>query len=264
MAARTTDDRGRDFDSIWLRPERRPRGARRDRDLSRAQIVDVAIAIADAEGIEAVTMRRIATTLGAGTMSLYWHVPSKEHLLELMRDVVIGEVTMPDPPSGDWRADLRQIAYESRATMKRHPWMTSIFASAPGFGPNMLRHADLSLAAVDGLGLDTETMFRITSVVDDYVMGFTLGEINQAAARQRSGRTDQELREHWSSALEPYLRQAVATGSYPRLARVQTEPIEFFDMDRVFAFGLECVLDGVAVRIAERRESEVGSREPGV
>jgi AcrR family transcriptional regulator len=260
-AAKTTREQEPEFDSIWLRPERRGRGGARD--LSRAQIVDAAIAIADAEGIEAVTMRRIATTLRAGTMSLYWHVPSKEHLLELMRDVVIGEVRMPDPPSGDWRADLRQIAYESRATMKRHPWMMEVFASAPSFGPNMLRHADLSLAAVDGLGLDVQTMFAITNVVDDYVMGFTLGEINQVVARQRSGISEEDLRKQWFSRLEPYMRQVVATGNYPRLARVQENPLDFLGSDRIFAFGLECVLDGVAARIAESRESGVGSREKG-
>src|SRR5215212_8753897 len=98
----------REFTSIWLQPERTPRGSQAS--LSRGQIVRAAIAIADAEGFEAVTMRRLAAELGVGTMSLYWHVPNKDNLLELMRDELIGEVEMPDPPSGDWRADLRTNA----------------------------------------------------------------------------------------------------------------------------------------------------------
>src|SRR5262249_47780549 len=83
------------FQSIWLRPERPSR--RSHSALSREQIVRAAIEVADAEGIEAVTMRRIATELGVGTMSLYWHVPTKDNLLELMRDALMGEVQMPDP-----------------------------------------------------------------------------------------------------------------------------------------------------------------------
>src|SRR5688572_1235709 len=117
------------FTSIWLQQERPSRGSQPA--LNRQQIVRAAIEIADAEGFEAVTMRRIASDLGVGTMSLYWHVPNKENLLELMRDELIGEVEMPDPPTGDWRADLRQIAYQTRANLKRHPWMLAIFASVP-------------------------------------------------------------------------------------------------------------------------------------
>jgi AcrR family transcriptional regulator len=222
--------------------------------------VRAAIAIADAEGLDAVTMRRLASHLGVGTMSLYWHVPNKENLLELMRDELMGEVQMPDPPSADWRANLRQIAHQSRATMKRHPWMATIFASLPSFGPNMMRHADLSLAAVDGLGLDARTMFGITGVVDDYTLGFTLGELNQEAARRQLGLTEEEMRQQWLLAIEPFAQQALATGNYPRLARVQVDPLEFLDMDRTFAWGLECVLDGIAARIAEQK-AEGGRRK---
>ena len=241
--------------SIWLQPERTPRGAQSA--LNRAQIVRAAIAIADAEGIDAVTMRRVAADLGVGTMSLYWHVPNKDNLFELMRDELMSEVEMPDPPSGDWRADLRTIAYQTRATMKRHPWMLAIFASMPGLGPNMLRHVDLSLAAVDGLGLDLQTMFTVISLVDDYTLGFTLGEVNQDVARRDIGLTPEELRAQWFAAMEPFARQAIATGRYPRLAQVEHDPFDFLDSDRIFEFGLACVLDGIAVRIeAVRNRSE--------
>ena len=255
---RWTGDQQRGFESIWLRPERPPR--RSHSALSRSQIVRAAIEVADAEGLETVTMRRIATELGIGAMSLYWHVPSKENLLELMRDELMGEVEMPDPPSDDWRANLRQIAHQSRATMKRHPWMTTIFASMPSFGPNMMRHADLSLAAIDGLGLDTRTMFGIISLVDDYMLGFTLGELNQEEARRRLNLSEEEMREQWQASIEPFAQEALATGKYPHLARVQVDPLEFLDMDRIFAWGLECVLDGIAVRIAEQK-AEGGRRK---
>jgi AcrR family transcriptional regulator len=239
------------FSSIWLQPERTPRSAQAS--LSRRQIVRAAIAIAEAEGFEAVTMRRVAAELGVGTMSLYWHVPTKDNLLELMRDELMGEVAMPDPPSGDWRADLRFIAHQTRANMKRHPWMLAIFASLPSIGPNMMRHADLSLAAIDGLGLDLQTMFLIMNVVDDYTLGFTLGEVNQEVARRQIGLSPDELREQWFTDIEPFTRDAIATGKYPRLARLENDPIDFMDTDRIFEFGLECVLDGIAVRIEAAR-----------
>jgi AcrR family transcriptional regulator len=243
----TQQDPSGGFTSIWLQPERPSRGSQPA--LSRQQIVGAAITIADAEGFEAVTMRRIASELGVGTMSLYWHVPNKDNLLELMRDELMGEVEMPDPPSGDWRADLRQIASQTRTTMKKHPWMLAIFASIPSIGPNMLRHADLSLAAVDGLGLDLHTMFSLISVVDDYTLGFTLGEVNQEVARSQIGLTPEELRQRWVDSVIPFTREALATGKYPRLARLQDDSFDFLDSDRHFSYGLECVLDGIAARI---------------
>jgi AcrR family transcriptional regulator len=253
VATRRTDQSRLPFDSIWLRPERPQRG--RQLGLDRSQIVRAAIEIADAEGLDAVTMRHVAAKLGVGTMSLYWHVSRKEDLLELMRDEVIGEVKRPEPPSGDWRADLTQIAYQSRATMRNHPWMMSIFAASPSFGPNMLKHADLSLAAVEGLGLDLMTMFQITSTVDDYVIGFTLGELNQLEARRQSGLTDLELKGYWKKAIEPSLRQAIESGNYPHLYRFKDNEIDVFQLEETFRFGLKCVLDGIATRIAEHERA---------
>jgi AcrR family transcriptional regulator len=262
MATKATQDQPDSFTSIWLQPERPSRGSQPA--LNREQIVRAAIAIADAEGFEAATMRRIASELGVGTMSLYWYVPNKDNLLELMRDELMGEVKMPDPPSDDWRANLRQIAYETRANMKRHPWMFAIFASIPSVGPNLMRHVDLSLGAIDGLGLDLETMFGIISVVDDYTLGFTLGEVNQEVARTRIGLTPEELRAQWVENLKPFTRQEIATGKYPRLARMENDSFDFLDLDRIFEFGLQCVLDGIAKRIEgagdDSRESRVESR----
>src|SRR5262245_34885457 len=106
---------------IWERLLQQPRGGQPS--LNREQIVRAAMTIADAEGVQAVTMRRIATELGSAAMSLYRHVFSKEDLLDLMLDAVFGEIALPAQPSGDWRANLRLFAYESRAVLKHHPWV---------------------------------------------------------------------------------------------------------------------------------------------
>jgi AcrR family transcriptional regulator len=105
---------------IWLRPERTGRGPRPAH--SRDSIAAAAIVIADAEGLDAVSMRRVAAALGAGTMSLYNYVPKKEHLLDLMLDAASGEYRLPPEPSGDVRADLARLAHEQLAIFRRHPW----------------------------------------------------------------------------------------------------------------------------------------------
>src|SRR5262249_6534159 len=120
---------------IWVRPEP---GTRRPR-FTREEIAQAALRIADAEGIDAVSMRRVAAELGAGTMSLYYYVQSKDELLDLMQDEMLGEVLVPDGElPGEWRAALTAIAMRSFAAFARHPWAIEAPPSAPG--PNVMRH----------------------------------------------------------------------------------------------------------------------------
>ena len=212
--------------------------------LSREQIVRATIEIADAEGIGALSMRRVAAKLRAGTMSLYWHVPSKEDLLDLVRDAIMGEVKLPMTPSGDWRADLRLVAYQTRAALLRHPWYGEIIGDLPSLGPNSLHHVEFSLAAVDGIGLDVRAMAGTLNTVDSYVLGFVRRELSEKEYIRQSGLTEDE----WRAASEPYVKSLLATGKYPTLARfIYAE--ELGDQDANFDFGLECILDGVAARL---------------
>ena len=120
-----------------------------------------AIAIADREGLDALTMRRVAEVLGAGTMSLYWYVRSKDELIELMRDQVAGEQTLKEA-SGDWRSDLATFARDTRKLFLRHPWLASVLGGPPPLGPNSLRQDELAMAIVDGLGLPVLGFLRPT------------------------------------------------------------------------------------------------------
>src|ERR1700733_3244964 len=129
----------------------RPRG--RDRGLSRAEIISAAIAVADAEGPEALSMRRIARELRVGAMSLYWHIASKEELLDLMLEAIEGEIEVPEP-SGDWQADLRVFARSARASLLRHRWAMEFIGGRPPSGPNDARNLEDMLALFDGLDLD--------------------------------------------------------------------------------------------------------------
>lgn len=127
---------------VWTREQPRPR----HRAPSVAQIVVRAVAIADAEGLAALSMRRVATELGSGTASLYRYVTNRDELLDLMVDAVRGE---KEPPalSGDWRTDLTAVARQLRAGLLRHPWLSGELTGRPTFGPNSLRRADVALGA---------------------------------------------------------------------------------------------------------------------
>jgi AcrR family transcriptional regulator len=212
--------------------------------LSREQIVQAAIAVADSEGLKALSMRRVAARLRVGTMSLYWHVPSKDDLLDLVRDEIMGEVELPPEPSGDWRADLRLIAHQTRTALLRHPWFGEILTGRPSLGPNTLHHVEFSLAAIDGLGLDLRSVVSALTTVDSYVYGFVRREL----AEQETIRAISSTEEDWQAALAPYVKSIFDSGKYPRLTRlILTEEAKV--SEEHFDFGLECILDGIAARL---------------
>ena len=146
----------------------------RGRGLTREAIVAAAIAVADADGLDAVSIRRVAGDLGTRPMSLYTHIASKEDLLDLMVNEVVGEALLPEPLPEDWRAAVRAISLRSYDAFVDHAWVLQAFSQRPRFGPNSLRHAEQSLAAVAGLGLDERTAATLLAVVDEYAIGHAM------------------------------------------------------------------------------------------
>lgn len=193
---------------IWLRPERTGRGPRPAH--SRASIARAAMEIADADGLDAVTMRRIAGELGAGTMSLYNYVPKKEQLLDLMLDAVCAEYELPDQPSGDWRADLRLLAGQQLAILRRHPWAVTIIRTRASFGPNSLRYTEFFLGAL----ADTELSGGQKMEALAMLTGFTCQFVDWERATVASGQDVQQ----WQRDLVAYLTGVVLTGDYPNIA----------------------------------------------
>ena len=245
---------------IWLRPEP---GARRPR-FTREEIARVALAIADEDGIDAVSMRRVAGELGAGTMSLYHYVESKDELLELMHDAMIGEVLVPEGElPGDWRGALAAIATRGFETFARHPWAIEAPPTAPG--PNAMRHVDQSLAAVAELDVDLRTRFEIITMVDDYLVGFVL----------RAAEDERELRaygENFLDTIADYFADQLATGGYPNIERAIGErPVrevlgelnELSSDTGRFERGLTRVLDGIAVSLGMVPLHTTGDRGTG-
>jgi AcrR family transcriptional regulator len=218
--------------------------------LSRAEIVDAAIAIADTEGSEAVSMRRIAQVLRAGTMSLYWHVANKEQLLDLMLDALIGEFDAPEP-SGNWREDLRTQARRERATLLRHAWVMDFLGGRPPLGPNTLLHLDRQLAALDGLGLGVAAAMNILGTVQTYVLGSVLREMQEARVQRdhdQSGITHEE----WEPVRTAWRNRLDADGRFARVVRfldAGIDPDAEETRDERFEFGLDCVIDGIAAKV---------------
>jgi len=231
------------------RPDGRQARGRAAPSLSRAEIVDAAIAVADAEGPDAISMRRIAQVLRSGTMSLYWHVANKEHLLDLMLDVLITEVEVP-APSGDWRADLRALARNNRAMLLRHRWAMDFVGGRPPLGPNTLLYLDRSLGLLDGFGLDIPTAMNILMTVLTYVMGASLREMREMRVQrdQEQARVDPA---EWEPARAAWRDRLAADGRFTRVVRFLDEgfdPDAEETRDERFEFGLDCVLDGIAAR----------------
>ncbi len=196
---------------LWTRSEP---GARKPR-LGRAELASVAIRIADAEGIDAVSMRRLATELDVGTMTLYHYVRTKDELLALMVDELLAELVVPDAElPTDWRAAMTMIACRSRDALRRHPWVFDV-AGDPSIGPNAMRHFDQSWRAVSGLDADIETRLDVITAVDEYVFGFCLSE-RRSYADQDGGGDDR--------GMVAYMEELLAEGEYPAL-RALTEEI---------------------------------------
>jgi AcrR family transcriptional regulator len=182
---------------IWARPEpaaRRPK-------FSREQIAAAALEIADAEGFEAVSMRRIAARLGAGTMSLYRYIATKADLLALIDDALRGEALAPEPLPAGWREALTLVARQTRDAYLRHPWAVRVLPGGPAAdttlaGPNGLRHAEQSLAALASAPLDMDAKADLLAIVDDYVFGHLLhaADLTERDAGRLAGRFDQGLR----------------------------------------------------------------------
>jgi AcrR family transcriptional regulator len=195
---------------VWTRAEPATRKPRFTRD----DIAAAAIRIADAEGLDAVSMRRIATDLDAGTMTLYHYVRTKDELLTLVGDAVMGEVALPADHElpDDWRAAITLIANRSRDALLRHPWMLDIHDDPP-IGPNSVRHFDQSYAAVASLPVSLGARMEIILAVDEYVFGHCMHERNN----------DHGDDDSFGREMHGYVADLIATGEYPQLSAMVAE-----------------------------------------
>jgi AcrR family transcriptional regulator len=236
---------------IWARPAP---GARKP-TYSREQIAATAIAIADAEGFEAVSMRRIAAELGAGTMSIYHYVRGKDELVALLANTLMSELIVPDDelPEG-WRAGMAAIARRTRAVFRRHPWIVEHMdeGDPEHTGPSLLRHVEQTLTVTARTGLSHDDQFELAAIVDDYVFGY--------AMRVHESRREAETR---GDAFRAFVTDQLATGQYPHLQAVAgDDPAGAFeragllaDDEERFERGLQRVLDGLELWVERARQA---------
>ncbi|MFD5750815.1 TetR/AcrR family transcriptional regulator C-terminal domain-containing protein [Streptomyces sp. NPDC127033] len=244
---------GIDPQRLWL-ASTQPRRGRRPAH-SREAITAAAVALADAEGLEAVTMRGVASQVGVSVMSLYSYAPDKGTLLELMVDHVSGELltgaerpsssaplTVP-APTGDWRADLKAIGHLQRALMLRHPWLPAALSTRRTPGPHTLAFLEHALAVLRPTGLDGAAKLEIFAQLTSFVAAHVGHELAQAAAARSPDRLAAEAR---------YLAAVAADGHHPELAEALAAPGRSLTPEATFTRFLNRLTDGLDTHFADR------------
>lgn len=226
-------------------------GGRRPR-FTRDELATAAVRIADTEGFEALSMRRLAAELGAGTMTLYHYIKTKDELLTLVNDAVMGEVLVDGPLPASWREAISLIADRSRQCLQRHPWILDL-TEDPAIGPNQMRHFDQSMEAVSGLGGSLFDRLDVVTAVDEYVFGYCV--------HARHHLHDEAQQAHYSEELVGYMEELLASGDYPHLQELAIEhPVsEFMELANQhssdpgrFQRNLDRLLDGIEADVARR------------
>ena len=199
--------------------------------------------MADSEGIEAVTMRRLARELGVEAASLYHHVDGKDQILDGLVDVVAAEIELPKP-SADWREAISQRAHHTRAGLRRHPWAVSLMASRTSPGPATLRLLETGIRCFREGGFSVPLAAHAISTVDSYVHGFVLQEVNLPF------RDESEL-----AAMTGAIMETFPASEFPYLFELTVEHVlqPGYDYGKEFDSGLKVVLDGVAGLLDEQQ-----------
>lgn len=216
----------------------------RPRQIDLEKITAAALAIADKEGFEAVSMRRVADELGAGTMSLYYHVKTKADLISAMDDALMAKIILDRVPD-DWRGALTAIALRTRDVLVRHPWAIVSMQSAPP-GVNAMRHMEQCLQALAQTGMMTDEKLTLLALVDDFVFGYALRE----------------------TAAEPVVdaeaaKKRLASGAFPELAKAFRKERKCCFPDR-FQRGLAALLEAGSLENSKRNTQRPTPRRPSV
>lgn len=202
--------------------------------LSKERVLRAGVALADREGLDALTMRRLAREVGAGAMTLYHYVASKDDLLDGMVDVVFSEIDLP-AADGGWRTAMRQRAAAVREALVRHPWATGLMELRTKPGPASLRHHEAVLDCLREAGFSIENATHAYWLIDSYIYGFAIQEASLPFG------TPEELAE-----MAEIVLPRVPAAEYPRLNEAAAASLESgYDYTDEFEFGLELILDGL-------------------
>jgi AcrR family transcriptional regulator len=221
--------------------------------LTRQQIVQTAIELLDAEGLEGLSMRSLGARLGTAATAVYWHVKSKDNLVRLAGDEVWNEIELPDLSAVDWRTAATTMADNLHAMLIRHPWLLQAFGTHLLYGAGKARYDDHSLAVYEMAGFAGAEADQAMATVFMFVLGSAIGASATGWLKRRlsraGGDADELLRDTVAKASEIGMR-------FPRLrARLEAAPsIDYADApDKSFEFGLQTILDGFEAQLAARR-----------
>ncbi|MEV0640253.1 TetR/AcrR family transcriptional regulator [Streptomyces sp. NPDC050619] len=238
-------DIGRTLELLWdtgRRPSRGPKPG-----LTLEGIVETAVRIADRDGLDAVSMRRVATELGTGAMSLYRYVPGKAELLDLMLDRV--QRPSDDPAElgdGGWRSALEAMARAKIGLYQRHPWLFQVNLSRPVLGPSAVDGMEKVLSRIRPMGLSDPELVSAIIMIEGYIVGAARTLVHQEEAERKTGLTDAQF---WE-AQRPTLEKIMISGRYPVMASLSEDTFGP-DFDH-FEFGLQRILDGLEVFVTRR------------
>lgn len=227
----------------------RPRPARTvaRRALRREDVLRAAITIADVEGLDAVSMRRVAAELGVGPMSLYRHVATKDELVAHMADEVFGQRELPTPGPDGWRAKLELISRLQWELCRRHHWLPrAISFTRPLLMPNLAAYTEWTLRALDGLGLPMTVRIREALTLPTFVVAVGLSLADEVEAEQETGMS----LDRWWVGQRQRADELLDSGRFPLLAMVPGDAAA--DLDGLFEYGLARHLDGFAALLRSR------------
>ena len=247
----------RSIELLWF-PDAAEKKRGRRPGLSVERVVETGIALADAEGLDAVTMRRVAQELGVVPMTLYTYVPDKATLLELMLDRLYLRMPRSEHPDRPWRERLAAVAEENRRLFAEHPWAATLSASRPPLGPGLMAKYEHELRAFDGCGLDDlETDAALTFLIG-FVQASARAEADVAAAARQAGNSDWA----WWQERGPVFDAVFDREAYPTATRIGAAAGAAlgaaFDPRHAYEFGLQRVLDGLGVLVAGKRSGGAG------
>ena len=239
----------------WQRlPDRQAR--RRKEPISREAIVAAAVQLLDREGLAALSMRRLAEELGTGAASLYWHVGSKDGLLDLVLDQVIGEVPIPDPDPPRWREQLKEVARAQRAISLRHPSIVRISIGRIPMGPNALRFSERVLALLRAGGLPPHLAVQGYLLLIATVNGFTLDETGVEDGAESAPPSDPAALQQAADMARDYIASLPAA-LFPNMTALAGE-FAFADPEERFELLIDIFVDGLARRAAPDSDARPG------
>jgi AcrR family transcriptional regulator len=200
-------------------------------------VLRAAVALAVRDGIESLSMRKLADELGAGAMSLYHHVPNKEQLLDGMIDIVFSEIE-PPPADVDWKTAMRKRAVSTREALARHRWAVGLMEGRTSHGPANMRLHDAVLGCLRGAGFSLEMTVHAYSVLDAYIYGFALQETDMSSETADDFAAEAQRQMHeYQAVLAEYPHVVEVVGGYVAKAG--------YDYATEFLFGLDVILDGL-------------------